>query len=274
MSARFTPYEMAFSPPEYEDQLFPGISAELLATGGQEPDPDGFLRLATVGRALQAIEDADATLPADAIREHARLLFQGFRFWVAEKPLWALDEPVTRGLLTSTTALGDWSFTAPTRAGYLQLARHVVWAQTTVDAPAEPVDGMFWAISETGDGQAGQRLDTVLVLGMHPDRPGFSAVDVTGWLPAATPGHWGDIKVRADEPDFTSVLPGGDLGSLFSVTSGEEVMKLLSRAFHYLSVHAGEIGEPGTDLDAAPASRHELPPSRLAARIVTVYGSI
>ena len=274
MSARFTPYELAFGPPDFESRIFPEILEELRSTAPRLPDPDAFLRLETVGRALRALEDGDNTRPLTAfeMREHARLLFQGFRFWAADRPIWVLDEPLTRKLLTSTATVGDWRFAPPAAAGYLQFGRRIVWARTSEDAPAESVDGAFWAVSPVSAGAGESRLDILLVLGMHPDRPGFSAVDVTGWLPAPPPGHWADAKVRAAEADFANVLPGGDLRGLFAVTSGEEVMKLVSRVFHFLATYPGAIGEAGIDRGATPASRLDLPPSALAAHTVSSAG--
>lgn len=271
MSARLTPYELAFGPPEYERDVFPEIRDELRATGRAAPDPDAFLRLESVGRAMRALGDEAAPSVPDALemRQHARLLFQGFRFWDASRPFWVLGDATTRRLLTSTTIVGDWRFTPPADAGYVQFARHLIWARTAEDAPAEPVDGAFWAMSRRDARAAEARMDILLVLGMHPDRPGFSAVDVTGWLPGRPPGHWADSTVRAGEQDFANVLPGGDLRGLFSLTSGEEVLKLLSRVFHFLAVHTEAVAEPGVDLDATAGSRLELPPSGLPARIVS-----
>jgi hypothetical protein len=271
MSARFTPYELAFGPPDFEAEVFPGILDEWRSTGTGLPDPDVFLRLEAVGRALRTLQgdESDVSVGSLQMREHARLLFQGFRFWAANRPIWVLDDILTRELLRSDAKLGEWSFATPAPAGYLQLGRRIVWARTSEDAPAESVDGAFWALSPMDPSRDGARLDILLVLGMHPDRPGFSAVDVTGWLPAPPPGHWADVRVRPDEPDFANALPGGELRDLFALISGEEVMKFVSRVFHFLATHEDAIGEPGVNLDAAPASRIDLPPSALAARSVS-----
>jgi hypothetical protein len=274
MSARFTPYELAFGPPDFESEVFPGILDEMRPTGPGLPDPDAFLRLEAVGRTLREMEGRDEprSLSALEMREHARLLFHGFRFWAAHRPIWVLDDRLTRELLESLSPVGEWPFAAPAPAGYLQLGRRIVWARTSEDAPAESVDGAFWAVSPIDPARSRSRVDILLVLGMHPDRPGFSAVDVTGWLPLPPPGHWADGKVRSDEPDFANVLPGGDLRGLFALISGAEVMKLMSRVFHYLATHRSAVGEPGIDPGAPSPSRLDLPPSALAARRVSASG--
>jgi hypothetical protein len=70
------------------------------------------------------------------------------------------------------------------------------------------------------------------VLGMRPERAGLSLVAVGGSVPEP-PGHWADVRVRDDAPDFSNVLPGGELRGLQSVVAAGEVLKLASLCFWY-----------------------------------------
>jgi len=60
-------------------------------------------------------------------------------------------------------------------------------------------------------------------------------IDVAVPLPEGPPGHWGDLQAREDEPDFTNLLPGGELRGLYSLVSVAEALKLASRLFYSMT---------------------------------------
>jgi hypothetical protein len=88
------------------------------------------------------------------------------------------------------------------------------------------VDGFFYILGDT-------RLDVLLVLGVVPNRAGFSIINIAGMLSDAAEGHFGDVQARVDGADFENVLPGGS-GRLYAITNAVEALKLVSRAFRHL----------------------------------------
>jgi hypothetical protein len=78
----------------------------------------------------------------------------------------------------------------------------------------EPLDGYF-QYALPGD----ESLQVLGVFGMHPERPGFSVVEVSGPRTMAL--------ARADGSAlFATTLPGGAAAGLFSVSGEEELLEL------------------------------------------------
>jgi hypothetical protein len=72
------------------------------------------------------------------------------------------------------------------------------------------------------------------VFGIHPERAGFSVVEVTGPRPGAL--------ARLDGSDlFAPILPGGAAAKLFSVAGEEELLDLGWRT-HDVATHAAVEG--------------------------------
>jgi hypothetical protein len=248
-AARSTPYDLVFGVEAIDDRLFPPIGEEAEARGHPLDDPDRFLFLTSVGRLLQAIvgageEQEGAATPGggsgEALKQHGRLLFHAFHFWRGGKPVVDLDEQRLRALLDGEVVVGDWTLTAPAPAGYLRLPRNLVWAAPAAALRPEPADGFFWAFdvaatdpSDSGTARAAPpALHLLMVLGVRPDRPGFSVVTATGVLDREQ--HWADVDAREGSRDFATTLPGGELDRLYSIESTAELLKLASLCFRDL----------------------------------------
>ncbi|MEJ2216070.1 MAG: hypothetical protein P8099_05590 [Gemmatimonadota bacterium] len=283
--ARETPYELVFGPETFEETLFPSIRDEVEERDVDAADPERFVFLTSVGRLLRMIagdvpspaagpdaeavgraaDAAEARQAADtAVREHGHLLFQAYNFWTHGCQLFLL-EPEALAAVLAVTGADDAELRAPHPAGYVQLPRHRVWARAAGPQP-EPVDGVFWTMSsEREDGPA--RLDLLLVLGMRPDRAGFSVVPVGATLEAdGRPGDW-STNARPDGDDFANTLPGGELEELVSLETQAEALKLMALLFRYLERYPESLGTVTRNPpDASASSPHALPPSSLAYR--------
>ena len=185
--------------------------------------------------------DADADIAAsgdaddDALRQYGRLLYHAFHYWRDHKPTRRLDEEAVRWLLDDVSSVGDWSLSVPAASGYLQLPRNLIWAEPAPGLTPEPVDGFFWRYVEPEDEPA--RIHVLLVLGVRPDRAGFSVVPATGVLDHED--HWADIDARPDGADFETTLPGGEMDELYSIESPAELLKLASLCFWKLDPAVG-----------------------------------
>jgi hypothetical protein len=106
--------------------------------------------------------------------------------------------------------------TVPHGACYLQLPERIFWARIADTAAPEPLDGVFLVA-----GPAGAELTVLAVLGLRPDRDGFSQLVVTA--PAADFSH---AREAARRPLFAPVLDGGDRAGLRSLVSEAELLYL------------------------------------------------
>jgi hypothetical protein len=232
---RAHPYELAFADPAFEETHFPAMRAEIERVGVDGADPAQFLELRAVAGVLRTVlDDALET----AVARFGPLLFQGYHYWLFNQRTIELDVPALRNILGDHPEIGVWELIPPTGAGYLQLPRNLLWARIGPDATPEAVDGLFWTMIGSGDPLVPPfpRIDLLLVLGLVPNRPGFSVVEVSTPLGDDPQGHWGDAKARDDRQlDFANVLPGGELQQLHSLETTGEVLKLVSRAFWQLS---------------------------------------
>jgi hypothetical protein len=276
---RLTPYELAFGSADFENETYPGIREEADVRGSDTAVPERFFMLAAVGEWLRAMrpdtepDGAESTLPsADVVKEYGALLFHAYRFLDRGRHFHTIGVPLLRQLL-SEERVGDWTFRAPSDAGYVQFPRQLLWARIDDEAPAETVDGFFWSIVDPDVGRPG-RIDILLVLGMHPDRPGFSVIDASAPLPAPAPGHWADSTARPDGNDFSNILPGGELRDLLAIVSTAEVLKLVSRLFHYIDRTPGSIRPvpPGQRVEESGSGT--LPASSLTASEITIVNQV
>ncbi|HUH13557.1 MAG TPA: hypothetical protein VMK65_10620 [Longimicrobiales bacterium] len=228
---RQTPYELVFGHAPFESERFPAIAEEAEQRGTHARAPEDLINLAEAGALLRALipDDVPPALRGEMLLSHGRLLYHAWHFWRAERPLWLLERRAARYLVEARPRPTDWGLRAPAPAGYLQLPRHLFWGTGEEGAPAEPIDGLFWALFSGDDGPGDAPvLRLLLVLGMRPGRPGFATTAVEAPLGE---GPWLAVDARPGGRDFENVLPGGELEGLYAVTTPEEALKLASLAF-------------------------------------------
>ena len=122
------------------------------------------------------------------------------------------------------------------------------------------------AKSRDVDTSVPERLLLALAAGVRPGRPGFNVIAVEAPVPDAPAAHWGDAAGREEGNDFENILPGGELGGLFALTSVAEALRLASLVFHYAASEAGSPGTPLEAVGAQDASAHAPPASSLPYR--------
>src|SRR5690606_30053709 len=259
--ARLTPYELVFADTPFETEDFPALREEVQARGAEDAAPESFFLLGTVGRMLRELGATGA-----ALEPLGMLLFHAYHFWREGKQLYIVEPELARALPEVTVADDAPVFDAPAPAGYIQLPRNLYWARVDEAAAPEPVDGFFWTMKRAGEGGASPaRVDVLLVLGLRPGRPGLSV------LPVGEPLHGRSLltcaRARPEGEDFANVLPGGELGGLFAVTTPAEAIKLFSLVAWYVAQHPESVGDVVAPTQPAPSpSPHALPPSELAYR--------
>jgi hypothetical protein len=203
---RPTPFELVFD--SIAPTTFPAVQAAVAASGRDARDRDGFLLLRDVLMLLRELRPEEGL--GEGIDQLAALVHHAYLFWssggmTVEVPAELLEELLRHQ--NSTQPLGE----LPAR--YVQLPQRRIWAQVVSGEPHEPLDGFFHHEMPGGE----QRV--LGVFGMHPDRPGFSVVEVSGVRsPALT---------RADgSPLFAPTLPGGAAAGLYSIAGEEELLEL------------------------------------------------
>jgi hypothetical protein len=228
-TGRQTPYELVFGLDELAEREFPAIAEESQRRRLAVDRPDLFAGMERVGALLQQLVP-DATEPR-ALDRYLEILFHGFNFWAADRPFYAFQAPAVRSLIDGPPDLGAWRLRAPASALYAELPKNLFWSAVTEGEPPEPIEGIFAVLSEPGRTESQAHL--LLVLGMRPDRPGFSVASVTTSLEAAAdPGEAGA---------FVSEIPGADLAELYSLRQPSEAVLLLSRLLWYIDVYPESI---------------------------------
>ena len=243
---RPTPFDLVFE--TVAQTTFPAIRTALDQSGLDPRNRDGFLMLREVVSLLRDLRPEEGL--GEGIDQLAALVHHGYLFWAG-------------GGLTvrlSSDQLPDYLGQASSRpvpqpdrpALYIQLPERRVWAQVIPGDPPEPLDGWFQHYAP------GPGLLRVLgIFGIHPDRPGFSVVEVSGQEPVGL--------TRPDgTPVFSSTLSGGAAAGLFSVAGEEELLEL---GWRVIQSGAGsrELGSEYSALfvpgSPAPSSRLPTPSS-------------
>ncbi|NIR43078.1 MAG: hypothetical protein GWN51_02310, partial [Gemmatimonadetes bacterium] len=160
------------------------------------------------------------TAATAAFDRYLDTLFHCFHFWRSGLQLITLEEALARSLVDEPPDLSGWS---PGERGgvYVELPRNLFWADVTADDPPEPVEGTFVRIGREGNRWV---VELLLVLGMRPDRPGFSTAELTMGLE----------EVSGPEPDaFRSDIPGAELAGLYSLERPWEAVSLALASLWY-----------------------------------------
>jgi hypothetical protein len=233
--ARLTPYEVGIPGREFADENFRAIRDEAEIRGSDDRDPGAFLMLGQVGRVLREIQ-GEEDRGGEALQRFGAFLFHAYHFHRAGEPLLLMETGVARYLVEGSPDPDEWDGSLGEPAGYLQLPRHLFWSRSRDDAPAEPVDGIFWARS------SGETVSLLVAMGVRRDRPGISVVPLPP-VPLAQAPTWTTTSVRGEGRDFETTLPGGELDRLYSVETLGEALKLWALAMWYVGAIPGVLGE-------------------------------
>lgn len=247
--ARITPFERLLPSADFADERFPDIEEEAAERGVDLRDPTRFPMLMAVGEALREIRAA--TEDPVLIRQHGRVLFQSYHFWKAGRPVHLAPTEVVRRAVDDDGDMRriarDVDHPFPLRGGsaaYLQLPQHLVWSRPSTDASPESVDGAFWTAK-------GDALAVLVALGVRPDRPGFSVVDLPP-VPLSDWSSWVTTSMREEGDDFSASMPGADLDGLYEIRNAGELLKLLTRIYRVAATPDDTQGEVRAGVRARP----------------------
>jgi hypothetical protein len=156
-----------------------------------------------------------------ALIHHAYLYWDGGAHHVEVSPE-QLPELVASGPTASTNDPAEQP------AYYAQVPQRRIWAQVVPGEPPEPLDGCFvHALPDSS------MLRVLGVFGIHPERQGFSVVEVSGPRPEALAREDGSGL-------FTPVLSGGAAAGLFSLVGEEELLELGWRSWDLATAASAE----------------------------------
>lgn len=236
--ARLTPYELAFGEAGFEAGGFPRLQAEADARGVDPSDPHRFAFLTVAGEAVREVIPTDAS--PEAMDQYRLLLYHAFNFWRFGKRLYVVEPAVARFLVEAAPDLEGWELSVPHSSLYVQLPPNLFWGSIATDIPPEPVDGFFVSCHREHDaqGEEFEVLEVVMVLGVRPDRAGFSLVSFDAELVPGIAAEWAEAPGREGARDFENVLPGGELAGLYSIVTLQEALKLLAWILWYVDRHS------------------------------------
>ncbi len=210
---RITPFQLVFE--QLADSAFPQIKAALARRSADAYDRDAFLMLEEVVQVLKELAPPGGV--GEAIDHHIALLHHAYLTWEAGGWSFRLSPQRTHALLSdppAATQAGPGS--VPPSAYYIQFPERLIWAQVVEGHAHEPLDGLF-VVPSPGD-----RMHVLGIFGLHPDRMGFSAVEVAG-----QPRE--DLARENGSRLFAPVLPGGASAGLFSLIGADEMLELGAR---------------------------------------------
>jgi len=204
---RPSPFELVFEP--IAQNVFPAIQNAVATSGRDARDRDGFLLLRDVLMLLRDLRPDDGM--GEGIDQLAALVHHAYLFWSSGRVTVEVPAELLEDLLGGGARLHPQDGEEAPR--YVQLPIHRIWAQVVPGEPHEPLDGLF--VHGTAEGQ----LRVLGVFGIHPERPGFSVVEVSGFRAQAL--------ARADGSRlFHPSLPGGEAAGLYSIAGSEELLEL------------------------------------------------
>lgn len=227
--SRPTPLELVFGPMAAE--RFPAIREALVAAGYQLADREGFVLVREAVELLQALRPDEGV--GEGIDQLVAFVHASFLCWVGGQPVVELDREALERVLRAPASPG------PAGAGsastyYVQLPGRRIWGEPLAGAPPEPLDGWFARAS-------GELIDAVAIFGLHPARPGLTAVEVLGPRPT-------DLQRPDGTPPFAPRLEGGVAAGLASIASAAELLELVYR------VHGSLPGQPAAGRSRLPSA--------------------
>jgi hypothetical protein len=190
-------------------ERFPAIRTALGDERGLEP----FLMAPDAIELLHALRPEGGL--GDEVDDFVALVHAAWCFWADGEVTVTLEATATRALCDASAA-GRATTTTPARTRYVAVEPRLVWAALGTGEHHEPLDGWF-AVPVAGG------LRVVACFGVHPARPGVSAVAVEGPPP-------GELAREDGSPLFAPTMPGGDTAGLHAVAAPDELLLLAWRA--------------------------------------------
>ncbi|HEX6643305.1 MAG TPA: hypothetical protein VF037_01425 [Gemmatimonadales bacterium] len=201
---RTSPFELVFG--RVADERFPALRDAL--AGAEPTDRDAFIMTREAIQLVRDLRPEDGI--GEAIDQLVALVHHAYLFWAGGRQV--VDAPV--GLLDASA---DGAAPAASAARYVRFPERRVWAQVVEGAAHEPLDGCFThSLPE-------ESLRVLGVFGLHPDRAGFSVVEVAG--PRA-----GSLARPSGAALFAPLMEGGAAAGLRSIAGEEELLELGWRA--------------------------------------------
>jgi hypothetical protein len=228
MPARPTPFDLVFLPAA--ETIFPRIRTALSHTGQDPGNRDQFLMLREVVTLLRDLRPDEGL--GEGIDRLAALVHHAYLFWDTGKvtlqfPVGGLAQPLPYRPAPDRNQTERAAY-------YAQVPERRIWAEVIAGEPHEPMDGCF--VHERRDPD---ELRVLGVFGIHPERAGFSVVEVSGPRPGTL--------ARPDGSElFAPVLPGGAAAQLFSLAGEEELLELGWR-IHELGAGSWEPRASGSE---------------------------
>lgn len=194
----------------------PAVQAfvDIRATSTDPPNFATFCKLEQVGTILAEFAPASGTESDPRVAEHyLYLLFAMYRFWFADQTTLTVNRGRLQRLLDS---VAHGLPVVPKGACYLALPELWFWARINRESPPEPLDGMF--VVADGDETW---LTVVAVLGVRPERSGFSQI-VVGGDEITLAGAANSVRQPVFHPDFE----GAEAAGFLSCISEAELLHL------------------------------------------------
>ena len=240
-AGRRTPYELVFGEAEFEGAVFPRIRAEAEAQGVDTRVAERFGFLSLAGDVIRSIVPEET--PPEALEQYRALFHQSYNFWSYGKRLYVVEPAIARYLVEAAPSTESWEPVAPHPALYLQLPPNLFWGSIATGTPPEPVDGFFVTQADETDaaGVDFRRIEVLAVLGIRRDRAGFSVIPFSTEAGPGIGVEWMSAPGRDAGSDFENVLPGGEIGGLYSIVTTTEALKLVGRLLWYLDAYPADV---------------------------------
>lgn len=193
---------------------FPEIRRDAEGEVRDTSDRSQFAALRSLQHLIGEVEDPGLVeRDPEAAAEYLSALYVAYRFWDAGSHVMRIGRDE---LLDAIDGPSHDVPRIPHGACYLQLPERWFWARIGPDEPHEPLDGIFVA-----EGNTGQELSVLAVLGLRADRPGFSQVTLT-----VSAADVATVHREVTTPPFAPTLDGGEAAGLKSVSTMGELLYL------------------------------------------------